>query len=130
MPALLTPCSEDIYINKTPAWTPKIIFNPNPINAITILKSNVWPGAYVFACGNITDIIYCGWGQKYSAYCHSPMPIPKILDEYPIGLDIFEINDPTAGEEEEYRLTKEIDEKAKDASDLEDIEEEEDADQP
>lgn len=128
MPALLTPCSEDILSDSTPAWTARTIHNPNPLDAVTLLRSNLWPGAYAFACDTLADMIYVGWGQKYcSSNCLSAATLlPQMCDEYPLGPAILEINDPGVEEENEYRLRQEQEQDEKlDAEETDHDEEEE-----
>ena len=48
-PQLLTPLSEDAQIDTEPAWTPKISSNLVSQFAISIIRSNLWPGAFAFA---------------------------------------------------------------------------------
>jgi radial spoke head protein 4/6 len=48
-PQLLTPLSEDAEIDNQPAWTTKISSNLVSQFAISIVRSNLWPGAYAFA---------------------------------------------------------------------------------
>ena len=47
-PPLLTPLSEDAEVDSMPPWTPKMSTNIIPQYAISVLKSNLWPGAYAF----------------------------------------------------------------------------------
>jgi len=47
--------------------------------------------------------VYIGWGHKYNAYNYSPPNMPSIQDQYKIGPEIMEMNDPTVEEEEAYR---------------------------
>lgn len=47
-PQLLTALSEDLPIESEPAWTAKISSNLVSQYAISIIRSNLWPGAYAF----------------------------------------------------------------------------------
>lgn len=75
------------------------------------MRSNLWPGAYAFACDTLADMIYVGWGQKYCSRNYLPPLLPQMYDEYPLGPGILEINDPGVEEEDEYRQKQEQDEK-------------------
>jgi len=48
---LLTPLSEDAEIGNLPPWTPKMSSNLIPQYSISVLHSNLWPGAHAFASG-------------------------------------------------------------------------------
>lgn len=48
--------------------------------------------------------MYIGWGHKYVAYSYSPPPMPPVLDQYKVGPEIMEIQDPTFEQEEAYRI--------------------------
>lgn len=67
------------------------------------MRSNLWPGAFAFARGEIADMIYVGWGHKYCSRNYLPSALPQMYEEYPLGPDILEINDPSVAEEKEYR---------------------------
>ena len=47
-PALLTPLSEDAEVDNMPAWTPRLTSNLIPQYAISVMHSNLWPGAHAF----------------------------------------------------------------------------------
>jgi len=47
-PQLLTPLSEDAEIDGQPAWTTKVSSALIPQFAVSIVRSNLWPGAYAF----------------------------------------------------------------------------------
>ncbi|XP_063709118.1 radial spoke head protein 6 homolog A [Culicoides brevitarsis] len=126
VPPLLNPCTEDVIsCDTTPAWTVKTIHNPNPVDAVTLMRSNLWPGAVAFARDKIADMIYVGWAQKYCARNYEPPNVPQMHDEYPLGPDILEINDPTAAEENEHRQKMAQNEKLEATSDEDDGEGEE-----
>lgn len=42
--------------------------------------------------------------MKYMQYNFSPLPLPFIQQDYPIGPEILEITDPTGAEEEQWRI--------------------------
>jgi len=54
--------------------------------------------------------VYFGWGHKYSPENYSPDPAPAILDEFPSGPEVTEIDDPTPEEEAALRAAKEAEE--------------------
>ena len=60
---------------------------------------------FIFFC-NLRKFanLYIGWGNKYYAYNYSPPPMPEVQDQYKIGPEIMEINDPSFEEEEAYRI--------------------------
>lgn len=43
--------------------------------------------------------VYVGWGHKYSVDNFNPALPEKIMDEYPSGPEITEVEDPTPEEE-------------------------------
>lgn len=47
--------------------------------------------------------VYIGWAQKYTGSNFSPMPLPILVDEFPSGIEITEIDDPSPEEEEAWR---------------------------
>lgn len=51
-------------------------------------------------CANV----YIGWGHKYTAYNYSPQSMPPVQDQYKIGPEIMEIQDPTFEQEETFRI--------------------------
>ena len=51
-------------------------------------------------CANV----YIGWGHKYMAYNYSPQSMPPVQDQYKIGPEIMEIQDPTFEQEEAFRI--------------------------
>lgn len=106
-PSLLTPCTEDTTNEKIPPWTMRITQTNNPKNAIIIARSNLWPGAFAFNVQRVLDNIYFGFGFKYVTRNFSPIPLPDLDEEYPMGPEIMEINDPTVEEEEAWRLAHE-----------------------
>lgn len=107
-PHLLTPCVEDLSNEKISLWTTKMTQRYNPSNAMVVIRSNLWPGAFSFSVERVHDNLYVGWGTKFVTRNYSPMPIPQCEDEYPTdGPEIMEIADPTIEEEEAWRLAHE-----------------------
>ncbi|XP_041791110.1 radial spoke head protein 6 homolog A-like [Chelmon rostratus] len=99
-PPLLTPLSQDAEIFNRPPWTSKISSTLASQHAVAVLRSNLWPGAYAYACGKRFENIYVGWGLKYEGEGYSP-PVPPLLQkEYPSGPDITEALDPSLEEEQ------------------------------
>lgn len=106
-PSLMTPCAEDATIETIPPWTIRLQSICNPKNPMILVRSNIWPGAFTFALGRTVQSLYIGWGDKFTTRNYSPTQIPPIEEEYPIGPEIMEINDPTIEEEEEWRIAHE-----------------------
>ncbi|KZC06536.1 Radial spoke head protein 4 like protein A [Dufourea novaeangliae] len=103
-PPLLTPLSEDAIVDKIIPWTATQSSRVMPELSVALIKSNIWPGAFAFACGRRFANVYIGWGHKYNAYNYSPPSMPPVQDEYKIGPEIMEIQDPTFEQEEAYRI--------------------------
>lgn len=72
--------------------------------------------------------IYIGTGHKHFAYNFSPLPLPYVQEEYPIGPEIMETIDPTFDQEEEWRKAHEKPEKPPAPEGEEEQEEEEEED--
>lgn len=129
VPRLFSLCSEDVagrqevLMPQAPVWSTKIVHNPNPRHSVVVMKSNIWPGAIALAAGcGSTDVVYFGWGTKAAALHYEPPMPPEMQDEYPTGPEIFEINDPSLLEENEYR--KKYEQSLGAASEDEDVSEE------
>lgn len=45
-----------------------------------------------------------GFGHKYLSQNFSPMPLPVVAQDYPIGPEIMEVLDPSGADEEEWRI--------------------------
>ncbi|CAH8840240.1 unnamed protein product [Trichobilharzia szidati] len=105
-PPLLTPLSEDAEIGSIPPWSTRITSQLIPHYAFAVLSSNVWPGAYAIAQGRFFENIYIGWGLKYTGTNFNPYTIPKLFDEFPSGLEITEVDDPTPEEEAAWRAAQ------------------------
>lgn len=48
--------------------------------------------------------LYIGWGHKFTAYNYTPPNMPDVQDQYKIGPEVMEVQDPTFEQEEEWRL--------------------------
>ncbi|XP_018650162.1 putative radial spokehead-l [Schistosoma mansoni] len=105
-PPLLTPLSEDAEIGGIPPWSTRITSQLIPHYAYAVLSSNIWPGAYALAQGRFFANIYVGWGLKYTGMTFSPQIIPKPFEEFPSGLEITEVDDPTPEEEAAWRAAQ------------------------
>ncbi|XP_072558436.1 radial spoke head protein 4 homolog A isoform X2 [Paramormyrops kingsleyae] len=123
-PPLLTPLSEDAEINNTPPWSCKVSSSIISKFAIAVLCSNLWPGAYAFACGKTFENIYIGWGSKFLAEGYNPPVPPPPQSEYPSGPDITEAADPSL--EEEQALKAALEEQRESQEEMEDAEGDED----
>lgn len=106
-PPLLTPLSEDVEIDTTPAWTCKLSSHLIPQYAVAVVKSNLWPGACAFSDGRKFENIYIGYGHKYNSNNYSPPPPPPMEKEYPSGPEITEAEDPTVEEEAALKAAQE-----------------------
>jgi len=125
-PPLLTPLSEDAEIDGMSPWTARLTSNLIPQYAISVLHSNLWPGAHAFSTEKKFENVYIGWGHKYAAENYSPPPVPSIQEEFPSGPEITEVEDPTPEEEAALRAAQQ--EAAENAEDMEDAEDEDDDD--
>jgi len=125
-PPLLTPLSEDVEIDTTPAWTCKLSSQLIPQYAVVSVKSNLWPGAVAFSDGKKFENVYIGYGHKYSSQNYSPQPPTEMQKEYPSGPEITEAEDPTVEEEAALKAAQE--EAMAAAEDMEEDGEEEDDD--
>ncbi|XP_036158803.1 radial spoke head protein 6 homolog A isoform X1 [Myotis myotis] len=125
-PPLLTPLSEDAEIMHMPPWTARLSCSLCPQYSVAIVRSNLWPGAYAFAVGKKFENVYIGWGHKYSPDNFNPMLPPPIQQEYPSGLEIMEMSDPTVEEEQALKAAQE---QALAAAEEEEEDEEEDEDE-
>ena len=71
--------------------------------------------------------VYIGWGHKYSAENFNPTPVPPIMEEFPSGPEITEIEDPTPEEEAALRAAQmEAQEAAEEIEEEEEGEEDDD----
>lgn len=125
-PPLLTPLSEDAEIENMAPWTCVMSSNLVPQYAISVVHSNLWPGAHAFAVEKKFENVYIGWGHKYSADNYSAPAPPPIQDEFPSGPEITEVDDPTPEEEAALRAAQQEAQEA--AEEMEEGEEEEDED--
>ncbi|XP_055905533.1 radial spoke head protein 6 homolog A [Eupeodes corollae] len=105
-PALFNTCFQDKNRENVKSWSIRNSSNHCKINQLTILRSNLWPGAYSFTFEKYSDSIYFGWGSKYTARNVSLAHIPPIHVEYETS-DLIEVRDPTVEMEEAWRLFNE-----------------------
>ncbi|XP_047443799.1 radial spoke head protein 6 homolog A [Mugil cephalus] len=124
-PPLLTPVSQDAEMFNTPSWSSKLSSHLTSQHAVAVLRSNLWPGAYVYACGKKFENIYVGWGLKYAGEGYSPALPPLPQKEYPSGPEITEALDPSV-KEEQLREDLEEEKAAQEEMDESDEDEEED----
>ncbi|XP_017791939.1 PREDICTED: radial spoke head protein 6 homolog A [Habropoda laboriosa] len=103
-PPMLTPLSEDAIVDSIVPWTISQSSRVQPDQAVALIRSNIWPGAFGFACGRRFANVYIGWGHKYIAYNYTPPTMPPVEDQYKIGPEIMEIQDPTFEQEEAWRI--------------------------
>ncbi|XP_034555973.1 radial spoke head protein 6 homolog A [Notolabrus celidotus] len=125
-PPLLTPLSQDAEMFNTPPWSSKISSALTSQHAIAALRSNLWPGAYAYACGKKFENIYVGWGLKYAGEGFSPHVPPLPQKEYPSGPEITEALDPSLEEEQALKEALEVQEAAQEEMEESDEEEEDD----
>lgn len=124
-PPLLTPLSEDAEVNNTPPWSTRISSNLISQYAFAFVRSNLWPGAYAYACGKKFENIYIGWGLKFLGEDFTPALPPPPQPEYPSGPEITEALDPTLQEEEALKEAQEEQQAALEDNYAMDAEEEE-----
>ncbi|XP_034387167.1 radial spoke head protein 4 homolog A isoform X2 [Cyclopterus lumpus] len=123
-PPLYTPLSEDAEMFNVPPWTSKMSSTLTSQHAVAVQRSNLWPGAYAYACGKKFENIYVGWGLKYSGKGYSPAVPPLPQKEYPSGPEITEALDPSL--EEEQVLKEALEEQRAAQEEMEDIDDEDD----
>ncbi|KAE8293877.1 Radial spoke head protein 4-like protein A Radial spoke head-like protein 3 [Larimichthys crocea] len=127
-PSLLTPLSQDAEMFNTPPWSSKISSTLTSQHAVAVLRSNLWPGAYAYACGKKFENMYIGWGLKYAGEGYSPPVPPPPQKEYPSGSEITEALDPSLEEEQALKESLEEQQAAQEEMEGTDEEEEEDDD--
>jgi len=98
---LLTPLQNDEDVDGHPAWSVRLTNTAHTAYAAVCISSNRWPGAHAFAVNTTFANVYIGWGTKYSSEPFSPALPPMVQQEYGLE-DIFESNDPTRQEEEDF----------------------------
>ncbi|XP_068176323.1 radial spoke head protein 6 homolog A-like [Antennarius striatus] len=125
-PPLLTPLSQDAEIFNTPPWSLRMSSNLTSQHAAAVLRSNLWPGAYAYACEKKFENIYIGWGVKYNGGGYSPSVPPLPQNEYPSGPEITEDVDPSP--EEEQDLKESLEEQQASQEDMDDTDEHEEED--
>ncbi|XP_048258834.1 radial spoke head protein 4 homolog A-like [Haliotis rufescens] len=125
-PPLLTPLAEDEEIASMSPWTPRLSSNLIPQYSISVMHSNLWPGAHAFAFEKKFENVYIGHGHKYAQDNYSPPPPPGVQEEFPSGPEITEAEDPTPEEEAALRAAQQ--EAAEAAEEMEEAEEDEEED--
>ncbi|XP_035508683.1 radial spoke head protein 6 homolog A-like [Morone saxatilis] len=110
----------------TPPWSAKMSSTLTSQHAVAVLRSNLWPGAYAYACGKKFENIYVGWGLKYAGGGYNPPVPPPPQKEYPSGPEITEALDPSL--EEEQALKESLEEQQAAQEELENTDEEEEED--
>ena len=70
--------------------------------------------------------VYIGHGHKYQADNFSPTNPPAVLEEYPSGPDVLEMDDPTV--EDEQALKKAQEEAMRAAEEMDDMDDDDDDD--
>jgi radial spoke head protein 4A len=124
-PSLLTSISEDAEVDNMPAWTARLSSNlVHADHALAVLKSNLWLGATSFSNGKRFENVYIGFGLKYNADNYSPPIPPPFQNEYQVGPEITEVEDPTVEEEQAFKKAQE--EELMNAEDMDEEEFEED----
>ncbi|XP_049444384.1 radial spoke head protein 6 homolog A [Epinephelus fuscoguttatus] len=127
-PPLLTPLSQDAELFNTPPWTSKVSSTLTAQHAVAVLRSNLWPGAYAYACGKKFENIYVGWGLKYAGEGYGPPVPPLPQKEYPSGPQITEALDPSLEDEQMLKDALEEQQDAQEEMEASDEEDEEDDD--
>ncbi|XP_072244860.1 radial spoke head protein 4 homolog A isoform X1 [Leuresthes tenuis] len=125
-PPLLTPLSQDAEVLNSPPWSSKLSSTLTSQHAIAVLRSNLWPGAYAYACGKKFENIYVGWGLKYAGEGYSPPVPPLPWAEYYSGPEITEALDPSLEEEQAMKEALEEQQAAQEEMEEEEEEDEED----
>ncbi|KAL1491908.1 hypothetical protein ABEB36_012429 [Hypothenemus hampei] len=104
-PPLLTPLSEDASLETTNPWNARSTSSIIDMYSLAVIRSNLWPGAFALTTPRKTFYnIYLGFGLKYMQHNFSPLPLPPVQQEYPIGPEILEVLDPTGQQEEQWRI--------------------------
>ncbi|XP_005938482.1 radial spoke head protein 6 homolog A [Haplochromis burtoni] len=125
-PPMFTPISQDAEMFNTPPWSLSLSSTLTSQHAVAVLRSNLWPGAYAYACGKKFDNIYIGWGLKYTGGGYTPPVLPLPQKEYPSVPEITEALDPSL--EEEQTLKEALEEQQAVREEMEATEEEEEED--
>ncbi|XP_062419271.1 radial spoke head protein 4 homolog A [Pungitius pungitius] len=130
-PRLLDPLSKDSEMFNIPPWTSKVSSTLTLQHAVAVQRSNLWPGAYAYACGKKFENIYVGWGLKYAGEGYSPPLPPPPQKEYPSDKkQVIEALDPSLEEEQLQREALEeqraVQEEMEDMDDEDEDEEDED----
>ncbi|KAL6108615.1 rsph4a [Pungitius sinensis] len=127
-PCLLDPLSKDSEMFNIPPWTSKVSSTLTLQHAVAVQRSNLWPGAYAYACGKKFENIYVGWGLKYAGEGYSPPLPPLPQKEYPSDKkQLIEALDPSLEEEQVLRET--LEEQRAVQEEMEDIDDEDEEDE-
>ncbi|XP_054452812.1 radial spoke head protein 4 homolog A [Anoplopoma fimbria] len=128
-PPLLTPLSQDAEMFNIPPWTSKVSSALTSQHAVALQRSNLWPGAYAYACGKKFENMYVGWGLKYTGEGYSPPVPPLPQKEYRSGPEITEAVDSRLEEEQVLKQALEEQRAAQEEMEgIDDEDEEEDED--
>lgn len=98
-PAILTSLSEDVAVGGMPAWSVSLSSQYFPQQAVAVVSSNLWPGAYAFSDKKTFENVYIGMGHKYSQEGFSPSNVPLPMHEFVDTEATAEAADPTPEEE-------------------------------
>ncbi|XP_067144894.1 uncharacterized protein Rsph4a [Centruroides vittatus] len=101
-PPLFSPVSNDNVINGVYPWTVMSSSNLMSQYAISIMKSNIWPGSYAICDGITLENVYIGTGVKHSGIPYSPQLPPFPKDQYS-SQETVEHLDPSPDDDEEYQ---------------------------
>ncbi|XP_066585645.1 radial spoke head protein 6 homolog A [Prorops nasuta] len=129
-PSLLSPLSEDSVQDSTLVpWTTRLSSNFQLDTAIAFIRSNIWPGAFAFTTNRKCANVYIGWGKKSITFNYSPPPMHPIEEQYKIGPEILEMQDPTVQDEENWRAANLPPAKTESEDEEEDEEDDDDDDE-
>ncbi|KAH1003070.1 hypothetical protein HUJ05_011014 [Dendroctonus ponderosae] len=104
-PPLLTPLSEDASLETTNPWTVRPTASVLDMFSLAVVRSNLWPGGHALATPTSGFYnVYIGDGLKYMQTNFTPLPLPAVQQEYPVGPEVLEVLDPSGQEEEQWRI--------------------------
>jgi radial spoke head protein 4A len=106
-PPLLTSIEQDAQVDGLPPWSVKLSSQTTPHYAVAFVSSNLWPGAHAFGTKKQFENVYIGWGLKYHANPFNPPLPPAMQEEFPAGVDINEVTDPTVEQEQALKRAQE-----------------------
>eukprot|EP00794_Sanderia_malayensis_P018767 gene18767-20658_t len=125
-PPLLSSVAEDGPVGGLPAWTTYVSSRSLPEYAVAVVRSNQWPGAFAFSKEKKFENIYIGYGHKYQPDNYSPPMLPPAMEEFPVGPDVQEMDDPTV--EDEHALKKAQEEALRAAEEMDGMDDDDDDD--